>query len=308
MLISELHNAVCGDCCDKNMFCWFAECVPGLALLHDGCVSQCPPTFYVESRGEPSLTQGSTAATTIRYFCSPCHHSCLTCSGPNDDECISCHQDQKLHRVPETSDPYTVTDKAHCYPVQLLDTLNRSDVSHRILLAIIAVSIIFIVFILVFLCCCRDRRRGRLGGGYDLDHDKHGWLINKGHAQPYKRISREDDDDDEYEYYDSFPHSKMTDPRVGGRRPHHSNQTNLELISEDEEDDGGFEKLSRDLVRPVPEARGEKSSRLHSMRRGNDAEIHNNVIPTSKVPFVGHDNNDTFPESSDDMVERVPLV
>ncbi|CAL8087295.1 unnamed protein product [Orchesella dallaii] len=227
------------------------ECVPGLALLHAGCVSQCPATFFVESRGHPSLQPDTEdSSNSIHYACLPCHYSCQSCSGPNDDECVTCHGDAKLHRVSaEEGDP-AGTDKAHCYPTDLLAALDSSGVWHRILLAGVALSIIFILSMLSCLCCdCWSNGKGVDGkpGYEDSGHPtRQGWLTKGGQAQPYKMISREeidDDDDDEesgYEYYDDRNRYKGSKPRS------QSKQTNLELISEDEEEYGSdsFEKVA----------------------------------------------------------------
>uniref|UniRef100_A0A6Q2Y3G6 P/Homo B domain-containing protein n=1 Tax=Esox lucius TaxID=8010 RepID=A0A6Q2Y3G6_ESOLU len=48
----------------------YPECSPGFSLFLQGCVKLCPPGF--------------TSA------CLPCHRACLTCSGPGNNNCLSC--------------------------------------------------------------------------------------------------------------------------------------------------------------------------------------------------------------------------
>lgn len=251
------------------MFLYFSECYPGLALLHGGCVSRCPETFYVETRGESSLQPDTSldSANTLHYECLPCHYSCQTCSGPSDDECVSCHQDAKLHRVTEESitDPRTVTDKAHCYPLILMDSLERSDLSHRILILVIVMSVALIIVMVSLLCCdcCRNQKgaKGRIIG-----------------QQPYKRLAPEEmddyeEDEDTYHYYDQYASSsKGGGPGERGRRGRHANQTHLELISEDDEDEEDNEP-STSATLPEP----------HSFVRSS--AVASNVIPP-KVPLL----------------------
>lgn len=51
---------------------------------HDGvCVSKCPSGTYGFSDEAKAV-------------CTDCHYSCLTCSGPSNTECVSCHEDAEL--------------------------------------------------------------------------------------------------------------------------------------------------------------------------------------------------------------------
>ncbi|KAK9307456.1 hypothetical protein QLX08_002254 [Tetragonisca angustula] len=51
---------------------------------HDGvCVYKCPSGTYGVSDESKAV-------------CSDCHYSCLTCSGPSNTECVSCHEDAEL--------------------------------------------------------------------------------------------------------------------------------------------------------------------------------------------------------------------
>lgn len=245
----------------------------------------------METQGQPSLQPDTTldSSNRLHYVCLPCHYSCQTCSGPSDDECVSCYEDAKLHRVTteSTNDPRTTTDKAHCYPVALMDTLDRSDLSHRVLLIIVALSIVFIIFMLSFLCCDCCRNSNGAKGVYEESAFKKGWRPGS-QQQAYNRLPEEidDEEDDEFEYSSG-----------NGRRLRSGNkQTHLELISEDDEEDEereDFEHVHHDSDRDVVSLPPPQSQSQHSVIRNPSA----GMIPP-KVPLVLQSHSSGRPSSS----------
>lgn len=247
----------------------FAECVPGLALLHGGCVSRCPDTFYVESRGQPSLQPDSVRSdlNIIHYVCMPCHYSCQTCSGPMDDECSSCFDDAKIHR-----EATTTTDKAHCYPSDLMTTLDTSNNARRLLFAVLVPCVIAIIAMSVIFCC--DCCRGRTGLEFETESGRR----PKG-GQPYERISEEmDDDEDEGTYYDQNLEIASGSRKIG--RGKYDKQTHLEFISEDDEQD----EIGRDSERLL--STGKLLERTKISPSAIRSSLSRSVVPPPKVPLA----------------------
>ncbi|XP_020280997.1 furin-like protease 1, isoforms 1/1-X/2 isoform X2 [Pseudomyrmex gracilis] len=60
-------------------------CKLGWYHNNSGCLQQCPSGTYAVQRGNKSSE-----------FCIPCHYSCLSCKGPTDADCVSCHTDSIL--------------------------------------------------------------------------------------------------------------------------------------------------------------------------------------------------------------------
>ena len=62
----------CGECIDDHTC---IKCQKGAVRLENGeCAGECPDLTYVDANDN----------------CTPCHHSCLSCNGPTDSNCISC--------------------------------------------------------------------------------------------------------------------------------------------------------------------------------------------------------------------------
>ncbi|KAG7210498.1 hypothetical protein KM043_012019 [Ampulex compressa] len=61
------------------------ECQAGWSSSNGGCVETCPVGTY-----------GATDGTT--RVCATCHYTCLTCSGPSENDCTACHEDAELSR------------------------------------------------------------------------------------------------------------------------------------------------------------------------------------------------------------------
>ncbi|XP_076621880.1 furin-like protease 1 isoform X4 [Colletes latitarsis] len=59
------------------------ECKPNWYRYNGLCVYECPTTTYGVSDETKAV-------------CAPCHYSCLTCSGPSDAECVTCHEDSEF--------------------------------------------------------------------------------------------------------------------------------------------------------------------------------------------------------------------
>lgn len=71
---------VCGQCdpacesCQGPLKTDCLSCNIPQFLFNGSCVASCLPRRYFPD--------------TINYICQPCYESCLTCTGPNDDQCI----------------------------------------------------------------------------------------------------------------------------------------------------------------------------------------------------------------------------
>ncbi|KZS04479.1 Amontillado [Daphnia magna] len=71
-------SAVC-LMCDGDDFLWQGQ-----------CVTTCPESTHAINQ---------TGLVGILLACVPCHYSCLTCNGPSDSECTTCHADSQLKSV-----------------------------------------------------------------------------------------------------------------------------------------------------------------------------------------------------------------
>nr|XP_055047476.1 furin (paired basic amino acid cleaving enzyme) b [Misgurnus anguillicaudatus] len=72
---------------DTQQIC--IECSTGFSLYLQGCVKSCPPGF---SSGPQvlNLSLDNWVEHSTVQACLPCHPACLMCSGPGEDECLSC--------------------------------------------------------------------------------------------------------------------------------------------------------------------------------------------------------------------------
>lgn len=57
-------------------------CKPGWYHSDGNCLRQCPSgTYAIRDDDESGV------------FCTACHYSCLSCKGPSDADCVTCHVD-----------------------------------------------------------------------------------------------------------------------------------------------------------------------------------------------------------------------
>lgn len=63
----------------------FSVCKPGWYHSDGSCLRQCPSgTYAIRDDDESGV------------FCTACHYSCLSCKGPSDADCVTCHVDSIL--------------------------------------------------------------------------------------------------------------------------------------------------------------------------------------------------------------------
>lgn len=102
------------------------ECKPGW-YYHDGiCVHKCP-------RGTYGVSDESKAV------CSGCHYSCLTCSGPSNTECTSCHEDAEFS---------SSLDESVCILRDLTWTMHSTFWFYRMTILFSTSVLLFIVIIM----------------------------------------------------------------------------------------------------------------------------------------------------------------
>ncbi|EZA62235.1 hypothetical protein X777_00603 [Ooceraea biroi] len=69
------------SCRDKDV------CTPGWYGSNGSCLQQCPSgTYAVQDDSEAGA------------FCALCHYLCLSCKGPSETDCVTCHADSELTR------------------------------------------------------------------------------------------------------------------------------------------------------------------------------------------------------------------
>lgn len=59
----------------------FSVCKPDWYHSNASCLQQCPSGTYTVRDDDSGA------------FCTACHYSCLSCKGPSDADCITCHAD-----------------------------------------------------------------------------------------------------------------------------------------------------------------------------------------------------------------------
>uniref|UniRef100_A0A3P8ZH76 P/Homo B domain-containing protein n=1 Tax=Esox lucius TaxID=8010 RepID=A0A3P8ZH76_ESOLU len=72
---------------DAQQIC--IECSPGFSLFLQGCVKLCPPGF-TSGQQLLNLSLENWVDLSSVQACLPCHRACLTCSGPGNNNCLSC--------------------------------------------------------------------------------------------------------------------------------------------------------------------------------------------------------------------------
>ncbi|XP_057366840.1 furin-like protease 1 isoform X2 [Daphnia carinata] len=87
--------------CDDGDFLWRGQCVPS-----------CPESTHAINQ---------TGLGGIFLACVPCHYSCLTCNGPSDSECTTCHADSQLKSV--ILPGYKGKAEQYCHPRELANLL-----------------------------------------------------------------------------------------------------------------------------------------------------------------------------------------
>uniref|UniRef100_A0A6Q2XJB0 P/Homo B domain-containing protein n=1 Tax=Esox lucius TaxID=8010 RepID=A0A6Q2XJB0_ESOLU len=65
------------------------KCSPGFSLFLQGCVKLCPPGF-TSGQQLLNLSLENWVDLSSVQACLPCHRACLTCSGPGNNNCLSC--------------------------------------------------------------------------------------------------------------------------------------------------------------------------------------------------------------------------
>ena len=74
-------------------FLFWTVCENGDFLWQGKCGTSCPESTHAINRTELAG---------IVSTCAQCHYSCLTCSGPSDSECVTCHADSQLRTIPSS--------------------------------------------------------------------------------------------------------------------------------------------------------------------------------------------------------------
>lgn len=189
------------------------ECAKGLHLYDGRCYDRCPEGTYASEL----LTQRSSRRRNLTYYsegllsatkrqstetvnpaafealdmepqanlakspltCYLCHYSCASCSGPRDDQCLSCSNDAQLFNGSD------VEIKIYCYSNSVLSKLSDAHWHSRlnVILSIIlfTLSFIFLYFLIAFVIkkcgvyCCGSHYNSNINIAYNklADDEKH---------------------------------------------------------------------------------------------------------------------------------------
>lgn len=258
-------------------FCvtFFSECSVGLALLHGVCVSSCPDTYFVQNGGHPTslpgVFQDAADMTRVTYICLPCHYSCRTCSGPNDFQCLTCHDDANLHR--KEHDYGTVA--THCYPGGLMNNLNSNYFWYKALLVTLVINVAVVIFLVFYICFRKKKDESRRG------HDGN-WYSRE--SRPYRRISPDENNpsgDDEH------------------------GVLGVEIDSNVEEDDDEFFSDSNGIVGSkellVEVGKNDSSHKLSSQLHSNIINSQNSKSPAPSIALHSFKSNNRM---NSDLVQN----
>lgn len=119
----------------------FSVCKPDWYLNSDGGCSQlCPAGAYAVR--EHNKTD---------VFCVNCHYSCLSCKGPSDADCITCHEDATL----------MWSDNAKRCVLNNLSWKMQSTVWYYRMTVVFLINFTVMIVIVVYLVLCWYIRRHR---------------------------------------------------------------------------------------------------------------------------------------------------
>ena len=149
-----------------------SECAVGLVLFRDACVSTCPDYYFLKNltRGPG---KGIKAEEDPSWICLPCHYSCRTCSGSNEYDCLSCHDDSTL-RINAHGTQST------CYTSQFLNSIESNEFWYKVLILIVILNVAVVGLLLLYIFI---RRQGP-GGAPNSN-----WLERR----TYIRVSNDED-------------------------------------------------------------------------------------------------------------------
>lgn len=100
------------------------------------------------------------AAIKAPLTCFPCHYTCGTCSGPHNNQCLTCLDDAQLFNLTD------IEPKSYCYPNSVLSQISDANWHYRIIVALSVVLFVVIFISLYFLMSCIFKRYC-CGGHFD---------------------------------------------------------------------------------------------------------------------------------------------
>ncbi|KAG8042137.1 hypothetical protein G9C98_000128 [Cotesia typhae] len=123
------------------------ECKVGWYILEGRCVQSCPGNTYVDHDSRNNA-------------CIPCHYSCMSCSGPSDIDCISCHADS--NPLPPEMENFQCILKS-------IDWKTKSTVWFYRMTIVLGFIFVLMIAIVIYLWLSSTRRLDRVfnhGYGY----------------------------------------------------------------------------------------------------------------------------------------------
>ncbi|GFQ93427.1 hypothetical protein TNCT_344021 [Trichonephila clavata] len=125
------------------------ECPKGQFFYQGMCVLQCPSGYYGSAVGNYRSTQELTTSA-----CLSCHYSCIECHGPNDYQCVLCHDDSLL--VDGYCEPKAMVDEVRSFTAW-------NDIVVGVFTALCFVTIALTIYVVVALWpppCMRNNKTG----------------------------------------------------------------------------------------------------------------------------------------------------
>ncbi|XP_034948882.1 furin-like protease 1 [Chelonus insularis] len=121
-------------------------CKSGWYFFEGRCLLECPSVTYPDHDESKNI-------------CIPCHYSCMTCAGPSDIDCTSCHVDSN-----PTS---TRAEKFQCIS-KSLDWKIKSSVWFRRMTVLLGFNLVFIIAVIMYFLFIHSRNVQKISNkGYE---------------------------------------------------------------------------------------------------------------------------------------------
>ncbi|XP_075979647.1 furin-like protease 1 isoform X2 [Anticarsia gemmatalis] len=160
----------------------YLECAKGLHLYSGRCFERCPDGTYASeilrerssrrrnltifSEGAVRKRQDGGVLTALEALdmeptanetkapltCLPCHYTCATCVGPNNNQCLSCLDDGRLFNETDTEPKY------YCYPITVVSKISYADWHYKLNIVLSIVLFVIIAITSYFVLSCAFKR------------------------------------------------------------------------------------------------------------------------------------------------------
>jgi len=189
-VIPESHQVetTLKNCMVQITSAYCKTCKPGFLTLNGKCVTTCPTEGYYQAKSNMS------------DHCFQCYYTCQTCTGSNDNQCLSCYGDAQLDKAP--------TGESYCHNKNLIFKVFSSSRWYYILSLGFLINTILIIILLIFIYRRKNKSSSGLYRGSNTVLDQ----VLSPSGKGYKKVRdsskevnagiyHDDDDDSDQEEY-----------------------------------------------------------------------------------------------------------